>query len=339
MVCSGPSPRTQRSRRGRLAARSTERRGAHDRLHGTRGGRPTRSGRSSTRLQSGRRAVDDDAQDDLGAGSPSSVVVSTRPSPLRRSQSLPWRWAVWLPWRAEENYRSAPRRNRRILCARSTGDGDSSVRSAAASVTAASSTSSDAMPGDMATASADATVASSTSVPGYVTTNSPQNVHKIGKQLAALGCTDISACHRAQSLLLRAHDAVPRTARRAVRRRAAVPLVFDHEIDEATCSLFGAPPDWALLDGWPHRRCRARRARGPTSPERRRRRGRSTRTAAAPRARAATRASTRSSSSTARAPPSPPRCRACSTSAATRPPTSRCTSSCRRCASAPASSC
>ena len=62
-----------------------------------------------------------------------------------------------------------------------------------ASATAASSTSSDAsVPGDMATASADATAASSTSVPGYVTTNSPQNVHKIGKQLAALGCTEIS---------------------------------------------------------------------------------------------------------------------------------------------------
>ena len=42
----------------------------------------------------------------------------------------------------------------------------------------------------------EAVAVAAASVPGYVTTNSPQNVHKIGKQLAALGCTEISACHR-----------------------------------------------------------------------------------------------------------------------------------------------
>lgn len=118
--------------------------------------------------------------------------------------------------------------------------------------TAASSTSSDAsVPGDMATASADATAASSTSVPGYVTTNSPQNVHKIGKQLVALGCAEISASHRERKVFFSAPHTLYRERLAALYGVERLFLaVFDHEIDEAACSLFGAPPDWPLLEGW-----------------------------------------------------------------------------------------
>ena len=89
------------------------------------------------------------------------------------------------------------------------------------------------------------------SVPGYVTTNSPQNVHKIGKQLAALGCTEISACHRERKIFFSAQHTLYRERLAALYGVERLFLaIFDHEIDEATCSLFGAPPDWALLDGW-----------------------------------------------------------------------------------------